>query len=460
MSQFASTPASGVNSDMPESQNIETNESLDAIYALNIGDFVAESFLSDALVDKISNRIGSEPEKVQQQLKELVNLYSVDQTLNILGFEAGKGFVIYDSITRTLVDFCQLDACHLFQIAQKDGGESFLSLTGTSLNLEKGSRWDIGVSLSQDDFLVTASKQPAPFVVDDLSQQADWHPLAALGQAKTKSLLAVPLREGGRSLGVLLFESYQPAQFPQELMQFCQVVSDLFVTSVRLQQLLAEAQSLIHRDDAPLNLLLNQRAQITESIADLGIQQQAFAESLAHAIDARFSFSQGHSLRVANLAKAITESLDLSEKTVDLVYYAGLTGSLVKARLPKAIMEKKASLSPQEWDTVRDNLHFGVALLAKIHFLSEVVPYVTYRTERWNGCGSPEGLAGRSIPIGSRILAVADAYCALNEARPYRDGSEQANLNHSEIIDILSNEAGTKWDPQVVAALKRLPKDI
>jgi HD-GYP domain-containing protein (c-di-GMP phosphodiesterase class II) len=435
-------------------------ESLDAIYALNIGDFVTETFLSDALVDKINTRISSEPQKVQQQLEELIGLYSVDKTLDILGFEPGKGFVIYDSVARTLVDFCQVDACHLFQVAQKDGGDSFLSLTGTSLNLDKASRWDIGVPLSQSDFLVEASQQRAPFVVSDVATQANWHPLSALGQEQAATLLAIPLREGGRSLGVLLFEAYQPVPFPPEMHQLGQVVGDLFVTSVRLQHLLAEAQSLIHRDTVAFNLLLNQRAQITESIADLGIQQQAFAEALANAIDARFSFTQGHSLRVAQVAKAITEALNLSEKTVDLVYYAGLTGSLVKARLPKAILEKKAALTPQEWDTVRENLHFGVTLLAKIHFLSEVVPYVTYRTERWNGSGSPECLAGRSIPIGSRILAVADAYCALAESRPYRDNQAQPALSHPEILTLLSQEAGTKWDPTVIAALCTLSPDL
>ena len=87
----------------------------------------------------------------------------------------------------------------------------------------------------------------------------------------------------------------------------------------------------------------------------------------------------------------------------------------------------------------------------KINFLAEVVPYVHYHKERWDGKGEPEGLSGNSIPLGSRIIAVCDAYIALTSDRPYREA-----IAKEEAIDILKKEAGIKWDPVIVDALAHL----
>ena len=88
-----------------------------------------------------------------------------------------------------------------------------------------------------------------------------------------------------------------------------------------------------------------------------------------------------------------------------------------------------------------------------INFLSEVVPYITYQTERIDGSGSPEGLKGQSIPFGSRIIAVADAFCAMTSDRPYRKAME-----NEKALDIISSEIDIKWDKDVVNALKQIVK--
>ena len=86
-----------------------------------------------------------------------------------------------------------------------------------------------------------------------------------------------------------------------------------------------------------------------------------------------------------------------------------------------------------------------------INFMSEVVPYIHYQRERWNGQGAPEGLNGNSIPFGSRIIAVADAYCALLEDRPQRKA-----LTNEAALEVLKSESAVKWDPVVVDALVKL----
>ena len=83
-----------------------------------------------------------------------------------------------------------------------------------------------------------------------------------------------------------------------------------------------------------------------------------------------------------------------------------------------------------------------------INFLSEVIPYIHYHKERWDGGGEPEGLKGNSIPFGSRIIAVADAYTAMTSDRSYRSA-----LSKEQALMILKEESGIKWDPNVINAL-------
>ena len=92
--------------------------------------------------------------------------------------------------------------------------------------------------------------------------------------------------------------------------------------------------------------------------------------------------------------------------------------------------------------------NIGVNILMKINFLSEVVPYICYHKERYDGSGEPEGLKRMSIPLGSRIIAVADAYSAMTSDRSFRKA-----MSKEQALSIINQESGTKWDPIVVNAL-------
>ena len=435
--------------------NDPARDPIEAIYALNIGDFVAESFISDELLDKISHRLADDPGKLRAQLEELIHIYSIDKTLGVLGLDAQSGFLIYDSIASTLARMFQVDACHLFQIATKDTGEQTLSLTGTSLALDSSQRWEISIAAKANDFLSDVYRGFEAVAHCHVSKIPNWNPIARIEQQATRSIMATPLREGHKSMGVLVFESYSETEFPPELLELAKVSARVFVTGMRLQQLVAEAQDKVSQIRPDLNGLLNMRAQITESIADLGSHQQDFVEALSMAVDARHNFTRGHSKMVGELARCIAEELELNEKTSDLIYIAGLLGSLGKVHVPQEIISKKDSLSPAEWDKLRDHPNVGVSLLVKINFLSEVVPYVHSQNERWDGTGSPEGLKGRSIPLGGRILAVANAYYAMTQERPYRGEP----MSHEQALKTLQDEAGSKWDPLITGALAKIPPD-
>ena len=190
------------------------------------------------------------------------------------------------------------------------------------------------------------------------------------------------------------------------------------------------------------------RAELTALIGDLCDYQQSFVEHLAHAVDTKGQYKVAHSQNTANLARQICRQIKLNEKTTDLIYYAGLLQNIGKIALPEEIFATNGKLSAENLQKIQEHSNVGVHLLMNINFLSEVVPYITYQKERYDGSGTPEHLKGQSIPFGSRIIAVADVYCAMTSDRPYRKA-----MDKEKALQILKEEAGIKWDPVVVNAL-------
>ena len=144
-------------------------------------------------------------------------------------------------------------------------------------------------------------------------------------------------------------------------------------------------------------------------------------------------------------------NIKLNEKTKDLIYYAALLRNIGKITLPRELFDKKEALSEADWEQMQNHPNVGVSILMSINFLSEVVPYINYHKERWDGKGEPEGLKGQSIPLGSRIIALADAYSAMTSDRTYRSA-----LSKEKALEIIKQEAGSKWDPELVDILVEL----
>lgn len=446
---------------LTESESFRNNKSMEAIMALNIGDFVAEHFISEDLLGKINLRIANDPGKLVRQLEELIEIYSVDKTLGLLGgltqSQSPSGVVLYDDIAQTLCDMLQVNACHIFKrVTSRDASDDYLMLVGTSLD-EKGLNHEsITIPIQSKNVVLGAYLESRTMVLEPGGKdRLDWHPIATLHQDKVKTFMATPLSEGRKRFGLILFESYQPCSFGPELFALAEATARTFVTATRLHQLLETSRRELARSSTDANELINLRAQVTENIADLGINQQEFLEALSNAIDARNHFTRGHSKCVAEISRNVAEAMALNEKTVDLVYYAGLMSALGKMNLPQELMAKKEQLTSQERQQLKSQPQEGVDFLSRMNFLSEMLPYLQSAQERWDGTGEPEKLSGKSIPLGSRILAVADAYYSMTRERPYRE----TPLTHEEAMANLHREAGSKWDPSVVDALSKISVD-
>lgn len=411
------------------------NDPLEAIFALNMGDFMTEHLISNELLNKIDTSVKDKISRLKRQLKELISIYSLDNTLTLLGFNSEEEHIIYDAIAKTIVQMLNVDTCRIYltpEFTRNTENSNDLIQMGTSCPDEQK------ISLSCSD---TVNPLIEAFINGKNVYTTD-------GQV----MLTVPLVNNWGNVGVISIENR--SEINSELINLLKTTANLFVTSMRLQKLIEQTEKAIGDEDADPNELRQLRAELTASIGDLGDDQQGFVESLAKAVDTKRK-DRENSREVAELAKEICEHLGLNEKTIDLIYYAGLLRNIGQISLSEDVFSDSNRPSGETWNKLQNHPNVGVNLLMKINFLSEVIPYVHYHKERWDGKGVPEGLSGMSIPLGARIIAVSDAYQAMISDRSYRK-----SLSTDEVLSILKKEAGVKWDPAMVNALYEIKKHL
>jgi diguanylate cyclase (GGDEF)-like protein/putative nucleotidyltransferase with HDIG domain len=173
------------------------------------------------------------------------------------------------------------------------------------------------------------------------------------------------------------------------------------------------------------------------------------AEGLIRVVDAKDTYAGAHSQSVSRLVEGIARSMGLEEEVVEQVRLAGLLHDLGKIAIPDAILQKPGHLDPEELRQMRDHAELGYRLLEGMG-VSPIDRWIRHHHEWWDGAGYPLGLAGDEIPLGSRIILVADAYDAMTSDRCYRPaGSGDAALAE------LRRRSWTQFDARVVAALER-----
>ena len=177
----------------------------------------------------------------------------------------------------------------------------------------------------------------------------------------------------------------------------------------------------------------------------------AAMESLSATVDARDSYTAGHSRRVQQLALAIGRELGLSHAELDLLGHAALFHDIGKLAIPDAILLKPASLTPDEWSLMQRHAEEGARIIDRLGFLNDAVPAIRHHHERFDGTGYPDRLHGEDIPLGARIIHVADALDSMLTTRIYRAARPAA-----EALEELRRAAGTQFCPRCVSALERI----
>lgn len=168
-------------------------------------------------------------------------------------------------------------------------------------------------------------------------------------------------------------------------------------------------------------------------------------KAIIEAMDAKDAFTMGRSRRVTFYALKLAKALNLPENTVNTIELAAMLHDIGMIGVSDNIIYKVEKLDDKDWEEIRNHVKHGVRILEDIKQLRDVVELIKYHHEFYNGSGYPAGLQGEAIPLGSRIIAIADAYDAMVSSRAYREPRtpEQA-------VEILHNMRGIQFDPDLV----------
>jgi putative nucleotidyltransferase with HDIG domain len=281
-----------------------------------------------------------------------------------------------------------------------------------------------GLSYYLADYPATEAVLEAgvPWGISSSDPGADPAEVFVLREMNMQSVLLVPLVVREEPWGLIEIYDLQPRDFS---------ASERQVAELAARQIAALIAAFEHEEHA-------QRL-YRETLA-----------SLSNALEAKDAVTSQHTEEVVRLAVAVAAELGLDLEGVRNVELGAVLHDIGKVRIPEAILNKPGPLTEPEWDVMRTHPGVGERILRPIQSLQAVLPIVRHHHERWDGGGYPDGLSGRAIPLGARIVAVCDAYRAMTEDRPYRGalGDEKARRE-------LELGSGTQFDADCVRALLR-----
>ena len=174
-------------------------------------------------------------------------------------------------------------------------------------------------------------------------------------------------------------------------------------------------------------------------------------EALATLVEARDHYTGQHTRQVARLTLQLALALGLDASEAYMIGMAGRLHDVGKVAVPDAVLQKPGRLTEKEWEVIRKHPEVGADVVSRVPSLRTLAPVIRAHHERWDGQGYPDKLVGEAIPLGARIVAVADAYHAMTTNRPYQPARDAASA-----LAELRHCAGTQFDPTVVQGLERI----
>jgi len=244
---------------------------------------------------------------------------------------------------------------------------------------------------------------------------------------------------------VILLPGTGPKETEQIVKRIQDKVRDTNVGTVILSISLGWAQK--NAPDMDISEVLRQaenymyRRKLFESQSILGTTVHTIIRTL-HETNKR---EEQHSRRVSELSSEIGQAMGLKEEIIVDLRNMGMLHDIGKIAVSETILNKRGSLTPEEWREIQRHPEIGYRILSSVNEMAEMAEYVLAHHERWDGQGYPRGLRQKEIPLQARITAVADAYDAMVAERPYRK-----SLSKEEALAELIKNAGAQFDPEVV----------
>jgi putative nucleotidyltransferase with HDIG domain len=173
---------------------------------------------------------------------------------------------------------------------------------------------------------------------------------------------------------------------------------------------------------------------------------RSLIDALARTLEVRDGSTREHAARVQRLAVTLALEHGIGDAhLIEAIHAAALLHDIGKLAIPDSILLKPGPLTPDEYEFVKQHAVIGAQILAPLAGCAPLAVIVRHHHENWDGSGYPDGLQGKDIPLGARILAIADCYDALTSDRPYR-----RELSHETAIGMIRDRRGTMYDPDLV----------
>lgn len=260
-------------------------------------------------------------------------------------------------------------------------------------------------------------------LIKDIERDERFAKKSSSKRYRTKSLICVPLKIKEDIIGVLSINNKKDGRPFED--------GDLEIATI------FASQAAIAIENA--NLYENMHKSYISTVRALSV-----------AIEAKDKYTSGHSSAVTEYTIPIAEELGLDKKEIEKLEYASLLHDIGKIGIMEQILNKPGRLTNEEFEIIKKHPVIGYEILRSIDFLKDVTLLVKYHHERWDGKGYPDGLKGEEIPLGARIISVADTFDAMTSDRPYRKG-----LPVEVAVEEIKRCSGTQFDPEIVDAFLR-----
>jgi len=221
---------------------------------------------------------------------------------------------------------------------------------------------------------------------------------------------------------------------------------DLVVFSVKKALDKKRLEEVVADYDQHLEELVEERtADLRRAYGMLKKAQLDSVKILVEAIDAKDSYTRGHSDRVRKWSVALAEKLGFSEKKIESLEFGALLHDIGMIGIKDEVLQKQGSLNPMEYEHIQEHPLIGVKIVEGGSFFKDEIPMIRHHHERFDGSGYPDGLVGENIPLEARIISIADAFDAMSSLRPYR-----REMSQEDALVEMEKGKGKQFDPKIL----------
>ena len=223
----------------------------------------------------------------------------------------------------------------------------------------------------------------------------------------------------------------------------------LFVMLIGI--MLRASRSLIKQNEE----LVIQKSKLEEAFKKLDDSYKSTMLSLSNAVDVRDPYTAGHSSRVARISLLIAQKLGMTKEMQNTLECAALFHDIGKLGVAESILLKNGKLTDEEFEAIMRHPDIGISILENVRFLKDALPIIRYHHEKFSGGGYPGNISREEIPLGARIIAIADTYDAMTSDRPYRK-----SLGHAAAVYEIHKNKGIQFDDRLVDVFMDIENEV